>query len=320
MSIGTQDEFVARRRADWDALGALIAEDRPLHRRDADTISRFAGLYRVVCADLVRARDRAYTPDLVGYLDGLAARAHNLLYAAPPYRAGAAWELVARDFPRAIRRNIRFFALGNLLFFVPLIGLGVATFLDPTIAPLLLPQEHLNMMAKMYEEGHSGRAEDIDTTMAGFYVYNNVGIAFRCFATGALLGLGSLFFLLYNGVVMGVTVGHVCASGHAHNILTFICTHGVFELTAIGVAGGAGLQMGWALIDTGGRTRLGSLRAIAPDLATIVLGAAVMLTIAAAIEAFWSPSSVPPEVKWASTGVLAVLLALYFARAGRAPR
>lgn len=320
MSIGTQDEFVARRRADWDALGALIAEPKPLHRRGADTISQFAALYRVVCADLVRARGRAYTPDLVGYLDGLAARAHNLLYAAPPYRAGAAWELVARDFPRAIRRNLRFFALGNILFFVPLIGLGVATFLDPTIAPLLLPQEHLNTMAKMYEEGHAGRAESVDATMAGFYVYNNVGIAFRCFATGALLGLGSLFFLLYNGVVMGVTIGHVCASGHAHNILTFVCTHGVFELTAIGVAGGAGLQMGWALIDTGGRTRLGSLRAVAPDLATIVLGAAVMLTIAAAIEAFWSPSSVPAAVKWTSTGVLALLLGLYFARAGRAAR
>lgn len=319
----TQDEFVAARRVDWDALAELLSRDLPLHRLPPGEIARFGALYRVVCADLVHAQGTAYSRDLLAYLDGLAARAHNLLYAAPPYRVGAAWELLARDFPRTIRRNLRFFAAGSALFFGPLVACAVATLLDPGFAAHLLPPETLEQMAEMYAEGHEGRSEDQDAMMAGFYVFNNVGIAFRCFATGALLGLGSLFFLLYNGIVLGTVLGHVIASGYGHNILTFICTHGTFELTAIAVAGGAGLQMGYALVATGGRTRLGSLRAQARDLSVLILGAGAMLVIAAGIEAFWSPSGLPPELKWSAAGLCAVLLTLYFALAGRgeeAPR
>jgi uncharacterized membrane protein SpoIIM required for sporulation len=317
MRSWTQDEFVARRQAEWTALGDILSSGKPLHKLPPADISRFSALYRGACADLVHARDVGYTPDLVSYLDGVAGRAHNLLYAAPPYRLGAAWDLVAREFPRALRRNGRFFALGMILFFVPMVTCLVATVLYPELAFQVLSSEQLQGMADMYSEGLSGRDEGEDAGMAGFYVYNNVGIAFRCFATGILLGFGSLFFLLYNGIVMGTVLGHVIAAGHGHNILTFVCTHGTFELTAIAIAGGAGLQMGYALVDTGGRTRLGSLRAQGRDLAIIILGAAIMLFIAAGLEAFWSPSAVAPPVKWAAAGLFTVLLTLYFAFAGR---
>lgn len=320
MRSWTQDEFIARRQAEWTALNDILTSGKPLHRLPAADISRFSALYRGACADLVHARDVGFTPDLVAYLDGVAGRAHNLLYAAPPYRLGAAWDLVAREFPRALRRNGWFFALGMGLFFVPMIVCVIVTMLFPDFALQVLSPDQLQGMANMYSEGLSGRDEGEDTGMAGFYVYNNVGIAFRCFATGILLGFGSLFFLLYNGIVMGTVLGHVIAAGHGHNILTFVCTHGTFELTAIAIAGGAGLQMGYALVDTGGRTRLGSLRAQGRDLAIIIIGAAVMLFIAAGLEAFWSPSSVPPPFKWAAAGLFTVLLTLYFSLAGRVPR
>ncbi len=317
MRSWTQDEFVSRRQGEWTALTDILTAGKPLHRLPADNISGFSALYRGVCADLVHARDVGYTPDLVSYLDGLAGRAHNLLYAAPPYRFGAAWDLVAREFPRALRRGGRFFALGMTLFFVPMIACVVATIVYPDFAFQVLSPQQLHEMAEMYREGLHGRDESTDTGMAGFYVYNNVGIAFRCFATGILLGVGSLFFLLYNGIVMGTVLGHVIAAGHGHNILTFVCTHGTFELTAIAIAGGAGMQMGYALVDTGGRPLLGSLRAQGRDLAVIILGAAIMLFIAAGLEAFWSPSAAPPPAKWALSGVFTVLLILYFALAGR---
>ena len=153
--------------------------------------------------------------------------------------------------------------------------------------------------------------------MAGFYIQNNVGIAFRCFATGILFGLGSVFFLLYNGVVIGATIGWVIHRGHGENILTFICGHAPFELTAICIAGGAGLQIGYALVRTGGRTRLGSLRAQAPAVGAIVGGAALMLVVAAGVEGFWSPSGLPAPVKWVAAGVFTLLVAAYLALAGR---
>jgi uncharacterized membrane protein SpoIIM required for sporulation len=172
----------------------------------------------------------------------------------------------------------------------------------------------------MYAEGFEGRAEGQDATMAGFYVYNNVGIAFRCFATGVLFGIGSLFFLIYNGLVIGTTTGQVIVSGGGSNILTFMCGHGVFELTAILISGGAGLQMGYALVETHGRTRLGSLRSQAKELGALVLGAAALLLVAAGLEGFWSPSGLPPMVKWIAAGVFAIALTTWLLLGGRTRR
>ncbi|HLT36077.1 MAG TPA: stage II sporulation protein M, partial [Enhygromyxa sp.] len=147
---------------------------------------------------------------------------------------------------------------------------------------------------------------------------NNVGIAFRCFATGVLFGLGSLFFSIYNGLVIGVVLGWVIRAGHGENILTFICGHGPFELTAIVISAAAGLQMGWALVETGGLTRLGSLRSQAHELGHLIIGAAAMLIIAAGIEGFWSPSGLPPPVKWTASLLFSAFVTVWLVFGGRA--
>ena len=153
--------------------------------------------------------------------------------------------------------------------------------------------------------------------MTGFYVFHNVGIAFQCFATGVLFGLGSVFFLVYNGLTIGAVAGLVTAAGHGRNLLTFTCTHGAFELTAIVIAGTAGIVMGYALVDTRGRTRLGSLQARAREIVYLVVGAALMLLVAAGIEGFWSPSGLPDRVKWGGAVVAYLLVISYLTFAGR---
>jgi uncharacterized membrane protein SpoIIM required for sporulation len=312
-----QDHFVAARKAEWEELDELLGRGPALHRLPPASISRAGALYRSVCSDLMRARSAGYEIELLAHLDGLAARAHNLLYGARPVRLAALGGLLAHEFPRTLRQHARFFAVASALFVIPLVLALVGTLVHPEFAPLVLPREALEASASAYAEGLEGRKSGEDAAMAGFYVYNNVGIAFRCFATGILFGLGSVFFLVYNGVVIGTVIGWVIAQGHGDSILTFVCGHAPFELTAICISGGAGLQMGYALVRTEGRTRLGSLRAHAPAVGTIVGGAAVMLLAAAAIEGFWSPSAVPAPVKWVVAGVLALLVAAYLALAGR---
>lgn len=318
-SFPHQDAFVVAREAEWRAIEAMVLDGRPLHRRPPSEIARFAHHYRNLCGDLIHARSAGYTSDLVAYLDGVAGRAHGALHRAPPFRARAIVELVATRVPAAIRRNWRFHAIAGVLFFGPLLALAIATVIDPTVAELVLPRGQLEGMSRAYADELSGRPEGVDAMMAGFYVNHNIGIAFRCFATGVLFGLGSIFILVTNGLMIGATIGYVIASGHGHNILTFVCTHGVFELSALVIAGGAGLQLGYSMIATGGRTRLGSLRAQVPDLAATILGAALMLAIAAALEGFWSPSSIAAPIKWATAGAFAIALTAYLAFAGRGP-
>ncbi len=313
----SQDEIVAARQADWRELETILSRGASLAELDGPCISRAAALYRSLSSDLILCRARA-TPDLVAYLDSLANRAHSALYGAEPFRAPSLVSLLVREFPQALRRNIVFFAASCALFLIPCaVGVLLALF-EPDLAAKVLPRSTLDHMADMYSGGFDGgRSEGTDAGMAGFYVYNNVGIAFRCFATGILFGLGSVWFLVYNGMHIGIVAGWVTASGFGHNIGTFMCGHGPFELTAIVIAGAAGLRMGHAFIVTQGRTRVGSLREAAPDLVRLIVGAAVMLLIAAAIEGFWSPSGLPAPVKWTASMIFSLLVAAYLAFAGR---
>ncbi len=314
----TQDQFVARRRADWDELNRLLLGDRPWHKLPSATIARAAGLYRSVAADLMRARAAGYTAELAAFLDGIAARGHAALYSAPPYRLGAITDLVARDFPRTVRRYVRFMAFATFLFVLP----GVVGFAGArgsrSFALRILPEEAAQQMEQSYAHAPSdGRSGGDNAFMAGFYVHNNVGIAFRCFATGILFGLGSVFFLVYNGLLIGTVGGLVTAAGHGGNLLTFISGHGAFELTAIVISGAAGMVTGYALVATDGLTRFGSLRRRARDIGYLILGAALMLVIAAGIEGFWSPSKAPATVKLVVASVLWIVVFLYLTLAGR---
>jgi uncharacterized membrane protein SpoIIM required for sporulation len=319
--IRRQDDFVAERRADWDEFERLLGDGRRLDKLAPASIARVAALYRAVCADLMRAQAAGYGPDVVALLDGLAARGHTALYSSPPYRLRAVWELLAVDFPRTLRKHRRFLALAVALFLLPgLLGF-VAARRSRAFALHVLPESQAQMMEESYAQGfNKGRSEGQDAFMSGFYVYNNIGIAFRCFATGVLLGLGSAFFLVYNGLVMGVVTGLVTSAGYGRNLLTFTCGHSVFELSAIVISGTAGMVLGYALVETGGLTRWASVRRRARDLATLVLGAAFMLLLAALIEGFWSPSSVPAPVKWGVALLNATVVGLYFTLAGRARR
>lgn len=318
--MAERDQFVFSKEPYWKRLDQLLSRDVWKHRT-AGTISEAMSLYRSVCADLMYARQRRLGPDLVQHLNTLAARGHNVLY-GPRGMAlkGRVLETLA-GFPSSVRRNWRCFVVAFLLFWAPFVAAFLGALGSEEFAHRIAPPGMLDEMAQGYAEGFAeGRSESQDTAMAGFYVRNNVGIAFRCFATGVLFGLGSMFFLVYNGLLTGTVVGWVVANGAGTNILTFICGHSPYELTAIIISGAAGLQMGFALVSTGGRTRLGSLQSVAPDLARQVAGAAGLLLLAALVEGYWSPSSAPNEVKWVvgAVGTMATIAYLAFAGLGKA--
>lgn len=315
----TRDELVRRRGEDWSRLKVLLQQSEQTtgaQQLGPSGISEMAALYRGLASDLMRVRRDHLGADLERHLDHLASRAHNALYAGTSVGSNLKIHTLLLDFAPAVRRNARFFVLACVLFFGTGLAAGVAAYADETYALAVLPSSQLQQMESMYSQGHEkGRAADTAAGMTGFYVMNNVGIAFRCFATGILFGLGPILFLLFNGLHIGVVFGHLARTGHGENIFSFASTHGPWELTAIALSGAAGLQMGYALVSTSGRTRLGNLRAHGLELLRQVAGAAAFLMLAALIEAWYSPSSLPVMVKYVSgiIGWFAVAGLLVFA-------
>lgn len=240
--------FVGPRQARWERLEQLLVRRRPT----AADVSEQARLYRAVASDLATAQRTDQPDDVVAYLDGLAGRAHHALYGTRRLDGLAPLRLLASEFPRELRANASFLLAALVLFGLPYVVGAVACGLDPGLASRVLPEEQLRQMEQMYasEIGRGGLGDDAG--MAGFYVNNNVGIAFRTFATGIFGGIGSVWFLVYNGAFLGTVTGYLAASGRGWNLLVFTSGHSAWELTGIVVAGTAGLRMGWSLLVTGG--------------------------------------------------------------------
>lgn len=307
------DRFVAAGRARWDALASLL--DRgPRTGADWSELSRG---YRTLCADLSKARGLALGEEVLRPLDALAARAHDRLYGARVRGGGDLLGYLFVEVPRQVRASGVWVALASVLFYAPFAACFAVGFASEDLATRIVDAPSLAQMEAMYAEPPSDRPAGEAAQMAGFYVYNNVGIALRCFATGALGGLGSVFFLVMNGATIGTVFGHLAREGKGGNLLSFVVGHAAWELSAIVLAGAAGLRLGWAMIDTRGLTVRASLAAVAPELAKLVAGAGFMLLVAAAIEGFWSASPVPEPIKVAFGLAQVVVVALWWLFGGR---
>lgn len=317
----TREELVKKRQGAWKKLESLVRDAeriRGAHGMEPQAVAELAELYRGMASDLMRVRRDRLGADIERYLDTLASRAHNALYAGTAVGSRFKLRSLLMDFPSAVRRNARAFWLATLLLYVPAFIAGYAAYVDENYALAVLSQDQLELFEMMYQTDVSeGRSLMASEQMTGFYVYNNIGIAFRCFATGILFGLGPLYYLLYNGLVIGVIEGHLARVGVWHNLMAFTATHSPWELTAVVISGAAGLQMGWSLVITRGRTRLGNLQAHGLELLRQVTGVTVFLSIAAVLEAWYSPSSLSYTVKYISGGVGWVLVAGILVAHGR---
>ena len=314
----SRERFVARHQDDWTRLDRLLCElEAGSSPPQADHV---LSLYRGVTQQLALVRHRRLGLDLEDRLNALALRAHQQLYRERHGLWGRALRYAAGGFAAEVRRDWRFMLAALLLFGLPFWGLIAAIGIEPDLATSVLASEQLAEVEEMYSTppGSGGRDEADDLLMFGVYVWNNVGIAFRTFASGVFLGLGSIFFLVFNGVHLGAVSGHLNQAGLSHNFVPFVIGHGAFELTAIVLAGGAGLKLGWSLIAPGQRPRTLALRETARETAGVVAGLAVMLVLAAFLEAFWSPArGVAVEAKLAVGGALWVAVLAYFLGAGR---
>jgi uncharacterized membrane protein SpoIIM required for sporulation len=321
-------QFAARRAATWarwdrwlspgsDHGGQAEGEPLPI----ADLPSEF----RALCHDLSLARDREYSRPLQDELHRRVLEAHQHVYGAQA-KQGSAWlDFFLGAFPALVRREWLAVAVAACLVFVPFLGAIAVVQRAPDWVYLVLAPEQVGAVEEMYAPAaeHLGRPREATTEwmMWGYYIANNVRIDFQCFAGGLVFGLGSVFFLFYNGLVLGAVAGHLTQIGYIETFWGFVAGHSALELVGVALSGAAGLMLGAALISPGRRSRAAALRARAAVAARLLAGAAVMTFLAAFIEAFWSPNQVVPvTVKYGVGITMWLLLITYFTYVGRARR
>jgi len=306
-----QQIFEQQHRAVWQQIEASL--EKPAQ---GDNSKILAEHYMLLCQHLALAKERLYDAALVERLNNLVLGVYRELYR---YRAETRLNLYAffkRDFPLAIYRHRYFILVSFLVMVLPGLIAGTWTYLDEDAVYSVLDASQVREVERMYdpEARKLGREREADTDifMFGFYIKNNISVAFRCFAGGMVIGIGTLLVLFFNGMFMGSIAGHLTRLDYVDTFYPFVVGHGSFELTAIVFSGAAGLRLGYAILHPGQSSRLDSLRKAGRDVVPMLYGIVLMLVIAAFLEAFWSSStSLTIEVKYTVGAVLWALVLLY---------
>ncbi|WP_443696992.1 stage II sporulation protein M [Pseudomonas sp.] len=318
-----QSLFESRHQPQWQAFAEQLTQLEQ-GKTKAGELADFPHHYRRLCQHLALAQERGYSSYLVDPLQQLALRGHQQLYRHRSQLAANVLSFLLADFPRLVREQWRFVLIASLLFFGSLVGIALLVYLFPELIYSIVNPQQVAEMQSMYDPDASRlgrvaeRASSEDWMMFGYYVMHNIGIAFQTFAAGLLFGLGSAFFLIFNGLIIGAISGHLTEIGYGQTFWSFVIGHGAFELSAIALAGAAGLQLGWALIAPGHLTRGESLRLAARKSVQMLCGVMLFLLIAAFIEAYWSSTTaIAPWVKYLVGAGLWLLVATYLTFAGR---
>ncbi len=306
-------ELLESRRQNWKALEHLcLMMERPNHgRMGAEQMLRFGSLYRAACADLALADSYQLPPNTVFYLHSLVGRAHNQLYRSRIFKFRQWGKSLFYDVPQSLFKD-RCLRLATVLFWGVFLASMFMASRDPQFAYYIVGDATIEQMEEMYASPVEGRDASMSSTAMGFYVWHNTSIGLECLAFGLFFGVGGLPVVTFNAAVLGAVFGYMTHSAGKVNFFQFVTAHGPFELTAIVLCAGAGMRLGFALVDTHGMSRGASLRQAGREVLPMAGAAIVMFALAALIEGFLSPSAAPYAVKAAVAVISTLLLLFYF--------
>jgi uncharacterized membrane protein SpoIIM required for sporulation len=290
------DRFIARNAHTWARLEELSSRAGRGRRRLAPAeVDELVDMYQRVSSHLSHARVAYRDPALTGRLTRLVSRSNGVIYASRGRTLGAVRDFFAWRFPAAVWQSGRFVAASAALLLVPAVAIGawMATS-DEALeasAPDAVREAYLN---EDFEDYYSSEPA---TQFATEVTVNNIQVAITAFASGVLLCVPAALLLAFNGAYLGFAGGLFADAGELGKFFGLILPHGLLELTAVVIAGGAGLRLGWAVIAPGDRSRGQALGDEARRAGVIALGLVLAFVVAGLIEGFITGRGVPTGLR-----------------------
>ncbi len=304
-------DFVARRKPAWDQLSDILlrAGSGGIRSLSRDDLKALGPLYRRAASDLAFARLRGADAGLITYLNGLVTRAHGLLYAERGPGGARLWRFITSGFPRLLRRRAIYVWLATLMFLLGGVLSAAMTVVKPEVGRIFLGERADDV--DFYKDLPTRLTEEERPVTAAVLMQNNIRVAILAFAVGILGGFPTLLLLFYNGLPIGSLAVLQHQAGYDVVLWSFLLPHGVPELSAIFIAGGAGMLIGHALVAPGELSRRDAVAIAGRDAVRMLLGTVMLFIIAGFVEAFVSPSALAPAFKFAFAALMAVALTAY---------
>ncbi len=302
------NRFIDNRKNNWQRLEDLLSMTNAgsLRGLSKAEVREFGELYRRAAADLAIARAETRDARLINYLNALVIRAHGKIYRANSEGANLVWQFFAQDFPRAFRRTWKYTALAFSIFAAVALASFLLCYTDFNFAETLGLSEV--RYAAQSDRQWWKTLNEANQIGSSAILTNNILVTLRAFTYGAFFGVGTIYVLIQNASSIGGVLG-VCYSANpafGNALVTFMVGHGVIELSCIFIAAGAGLLIGYSLINPKDLTRAEALKKNGLEAVRLAVGCACLLVVAGIIEGFLSPSNLPAYLKFGtgiSTGV-----------------
>jgi uncharacterized membrane protein SpoIIM required for sporulation len=303
-------DFLGSRLEKWKRLEELTARVSRLRLNNlsGEEVREFGRLYRRTAADLAIAREEVRDQRLINYLNHLVGRAHGAIYRSESSGFGVFLSFYRYEFPAIFRKTFPYTLASFLSLMLPFTFALVLSMFDDGFADRVAPQLKQSIAAHQNWTEAVNKANPLASTQIQT---NNITVTFIAFAGGVTCGVLTLLVLVQNGILIGMVVG-LCIKYKFWDIPIFMAAHGVIELTAIFISGGAGYLIGKALLMPGDLRRIDALVTNGLLAVKLIMGCVPMLIIAGLIEGFISPAHISPFYKYSVSIVSAIVLTAYF--------
>jgi uncharacterized membrane protein SpoIIM required for sporulation len=303
--------WIRKRQPHWDRLSTLLtrSDQGGLGRLSRAELQELALLYRQVAADLSVLRQDSTARTYAAHVNELLARAHHIIYSGRKTSLLTLFRYLRDGYPVVFQRNLGYVGASLLISLAcGLLGVILTTtrpeFMRHFVGPSMIATMERHEMWTHSIVGIAPMATSAIMT-------NNLSVSFATFAGGIVFGLGTLFYLYFNGMMLGV-IGAACYHyGMSLALWSFVVAHGSLELPSIVIAGAAGLRLGHGMLFPGGYRWNDSVAKGGVEATQLVSGIVPLLVIAGCLEGFFSPSQAPVWLKFTVGGLLFALLNLW---------